>query len=93
MAKRGNPSEITRIQDEIRDLSKLARKANSERVRREYEKQIEELAEKEEKITEKNDPTKKPKIEFRTALQMVFDYLKDPYNKWVEGDLSEKNMV
>ncbi len=85
--------EIIGIQTEIRDLSKLARKASSERVRREYEKQIEELAAKEEKLTEKNDPVKKPKIEFRTALQMVFDYLKDPYTKWVEGDLSEKNLV
>ncbi len=85
--------EIAGIQTEIRDLSKLARRATSERVRREYEKQIEELAAKEEKLTEKNDPAKKPRIEFRTALQMVFDYLKDPYNKWIEGDLSEKNMV
>ncbi len=85
--------EITGIQGEIRDLSKLARKATGERVRREYEKQIEELAAREEKLMEKNDPAKKPKIEFRTALQMVFDYLKDPYTKWVEGDLSEKNMV
>ena len=46
-----------------------------------------------EKLTEKNDPARKPKIEFRTALRMVFDYLENPCSKWIEGDLSDKNLV
>ena len=85
--------ELVEIQSEIRDLSKLARRASSERVRLEYEKQIEELGAQEEKLKEKNDPARKPKIEFRTALRMVFDYLENPYSKWIKGDLSDKNLV
>ncbi len=85
--------ELAGLQNEIRDTAKLAKRASSERVRLEYEKQIEELAAREEKLKEKNDPAKKPKIEFRTALRMVFDYLENPYDKWEKGDLSDKNLV
>jgi hypothetical protein len=51
------------------------------------------MAEREEKLIEKNSPTKKRKIEFRTALRMVFDYLENPYDKWKIGDLSDKSLV
>jgi hypothetical protein len=85
--------EIARVQGEIKNLVKLAKRASSERVRLEYEKQIDELATQEEKLKENNNPAKKRKIEFRTALRMVFDYLENPYNKWKSDDLSDKNLV
>lgn len=84
--------EIASLQGEMRNLVKLAKRA-SDRVRVEYEKQIEELSIQEEKLRGKNNPTKNRKIEFRTALRMVFDYLENPYDKWENGDLSDKNLV
>ncbi len=85
--------EIVRIEDEIKNLVKLAKRASNDRVRLEYEKQIEEFATREEKLKENNDPAKKSKIEFRTALRMVFNYLENPYSQWKYGNLSDKNLV
>jgi len=93
ISEKKDAGEIARLQGEIKDLVKMAKRASSERVRLEYEKQIEDMAAQEEKLTEQNSPTKKRKIEFRTALRMVFDYLENPYDKWKTGDLSDKSLV
>ncbi len=71
----------------------MAKRASSDRARLEYEKQIDELAKQEEKLNEETSPEKKRKIDFRTALRMVFDYLANPYDKWENGDLSDKKLV
>ena len=85
--------DLIRIQGEIRKLVGMAKRASSERVRLEYEKQIEELAREEEIIKENTNPAKRSKMQFRTALRMVFDYLSDPYSRWENGDLGEKQLV
>jgi site-specific DNA recombinase len=86
-------AELGNIQGEIRNLAGMAKRASSDRARLEYEKQIDELAKQEEKLNEETSPEKKRKIDFRTALRMVFDYLANPYDKWENGDLSDKKLV
>jgi site-specific DNA recombinase len=93
VSEKNDTGEIARLKSEISDYAKLAKRAKSERVRSEYEKQMEETAAQMEKLNEKYNPANKRKVEFRTALCMVFDYLENPYSKWKNGDLSERSLV
>lgn len=88
-----NVKELARVQSEIHKLVGMATRAASERVKVEYEKQIDELAKTERDLHAKTDPANRSKIDFRTALRRVFDYLKDPYYRWKNGDLIEKQLV
>lgn len=85
--------EQREIQTDIKTLVQKSKKAVSERVVREYEKEIDELVKQEEKLQQMIGPSSPKKIDFRTALRMVFDYLEDPYSHWENGDLSERQMV
>ena len=44
ISEKKDAGEIARLQGEIKDLVKMAKRASSERVRLEYEKQIEDMA-------------------------------------------------
>ena len=81
------------IKNEIEILVGRIKKSESERVRKIYEIQIDELAKQEERLGDKSIVLNHKKDDFRTALRMVFDYLKDPYYRWKNGSLAEKRMV
>ncbi len=93
LKERREIQEQSKLQGEIKKLVERIKKANNERVIREYEKQIEDLSRQEEKAQEKADLYKQPKIDFGTALRLVFAYFENPYLRWKSGDLEEKTMV
>jgi len=80
----------------LKDIELLVgriKRTESERVRDIYEKQIDDLAQKERELASKNLVFNRKRGDFRTPLQMVFKYLKDPYIQWESGNLDEKRMV
>lgn len=85
--------ELEDIRQEIRNFSDLAGKAKDDRIRGAYEARLAELIDKEVSLEVKAHKPKQSIISFGTAVETVFEYLKNPYAKWQMGDLAEKRLV
>ena len=85
--------EIEKIESEKLRFAKLAGKARDESVVATYEEQIGMLAEK--SLVLKNSlmsfAKHRPNIE--TALDIVFDFLKDPLKQWQKGNIHTQKLV
>jgi len=68
-------------------------KTQNDKVIASYETKITELANREELLQERLVGAAIPKIDFETALDKVFENLKNPYSKWDKGDLNDKRLV
>ena len=75
--------------DPSRGLIKRIPKA-SEAVAREYEKEIETLANKEQTLKEGMANPKMRGVNFETALVTVVDYIENPSKKWETGSFTDK---
>jgi DNA invertase Pin-like site-specific DNA recombinase len=84
--------EFKIIKEDISKLTKRATTASNEAVIRVYEREIEELSNKEMVLRDKITSLTRPKVDFETALNSVFDFLKNPYSKWINGDLTTKRL-
>ena len=85
--------ELGKIADERAKLVQLIARATNEKVIAAYEERIGSLAEKELvlKNTRMSLVEHGPSIE--TALEIVFDFLKNPLERWQNGDLHTKRLV
>ena len=85
--------ELVGVRNEIKDLSALAGKTKDERIRNVYEARLTELMDKELVLAAKVENPEKNNIDFGTACDTVFEYLKNPYAKWHTGVLVEQRLV
>jgi site-specific DNA recombinase len=81
------------VRKDIKEYSFAAVRAENEQIRKVYEDRLKELVAEELVLMEKADTAKLKKINFGTAIDMVFDYLKNPYEKWINGDLSDRRLL
>jgi site-specific DNA recombinase len=91
--KQNREKELAGIRQEIRDYTVLAGKASSEKVRQAYESKLAELIDAELVLEEKVNNPELKQMDFGTAIESVFAYLKNPYEKWANGDMTEKRLL
>jgi site-specific DNA recombinase len=91
--KRKMTNELMDIESERNLLLQRLTKAKDDNVVGIYENKLSELAEKEMvlKHSIKSFETHRPNIE--TALNIVFDFLKNPLDRWQKGDIHRKRLV
>lgn len=85
--------ELEAIEGEIAALARRAAKTGSEGALEAYEREIETLGKKASSLREKLSGLKNPKMNFETALSAVFEFIKNPHDKWVNGDLATKRLL
>lgn len=89
-----NEHELRRVQEEKTKLVSRIPAAPSNHVAEAYEARIDELCRVEQLLQEKiAGAATTPSVCFRTALDEVCDYLKNPYANWVGGDIHERKRV
>ena len=91
--KRQMTNDLMDIESERNLLLQRLTKAKDNNVVAIYESKLSELAEKEMvlKHSIKSFETHRPSIE--TALDIVFDFLKNPLDRWQKGDIYRKRLV
>lgn len=82
----------TELEQKIRDLSDMARKARSERLKEAYEGQIEESMAELEKLEGEGQKTDLG-VPYRTALNKATGMLKNPLSIWDSVDVHEKHRL
>lgn len=85
--------ELKQIESQIEDVTQLIFKAKNETVRGVYEDKLEELANKKLGFQDRVSNSNVNEIDFETATNKVFEYLKNPYSKWLKGSLADKRLV
>ena len=85
--------ELQSIERTIEGLIKKIPTVNSDIVLKIYNKEIDDLGQKALSLQNKLSQRSKHPISFGTALELVFSYLKNPYDKWVNGNIHEKRLV
>lgn len=86
-------TEIAANEERIGMLAEKSAISTVQSVSAAYEKQIEKLAEGNEKLLEKLAKLDTTQIDFRTALASVVGFIKSPYKTWYNGDLATKHIV
>jgi len=91
--KRRMSNELASIESERNLLLQRLTRAVDDNVVGVYERKLSELAENEVVLKEsiKSLETHRPNIE--TALDIVFDFLKNPLDKWQKGDIHQRRLV
>ncbi len=91
--KKQQENELDEIRAKIRNFLDRLSKASSDNLTATYEKEIEKLTN-EEQILEKHSQVMRGRsADFGTALDMTFNFLKNPYQYWMNGDLKAKHLV
>lgn len=91
----GREAQVARLEDErklkIKQLAEMAMKARTEKLRRVYEAQIEEMPDGETSL----DPSQKIDltVPYRTALDKATAMLKNPYDVWQKVSVIEKQRL
>ncbi len=81
------------IERDINSIVKRIEATKSNKMVEIYEKQIEDLSNEELALKDKITSTESKEINFGTALDFVFDVLKNPYKVWEDGDLNLKRLI
>ncbi len=81
------------LMEKIRGFSDLARTAGSEMLRRTFETQIEEDAQKLEQYTASEGTESDIKVPYRTAFEKTITLLKNPVIIWNNVDVNEKHRL
>jgi site-specific DNA recombinase len=81
------------LENKIKQLAELVRKAKSEVVQRAYERQIEESEKELEEMTQPRISELDTTIPYRTALGKVHGVLKNPVSIWDSVDVHEKHRL
>ena len=85
--------EIEKVDHERTKLVERVSKANDENVIATYEKRIGELAERDLVLKNSVMSYAKHGPSIETALEIVFDFLKDPLTQWQKGNIHTKKLV
>jgi len=81
------------LEVKIREFSELAREANSERVRRSYEVQMDDAAKELEELEHPLVSELDLSVPYRTALEKSTGMLKNPISIWDSVDVHEKHRL
>jgi site-specific DNA recombinase len=84
---------IDELQKKVRELAELARKARSDVVRREYEKEMEVAAKSADEIEGRLTTTDDLGTPYRTALAKAVRFLKSPVTIWESVNVYEKQRL
>ena len=68
-------------------------KATNDAVVKDYERRIEELSVEEQIVKENLNKAPVKKISFETATEKVFDFLSNPHQEWVNGNIHRKRLL
>ena len=85
--------ELETIEHDIAVLVEMIPATNSLIVRKTYETKIEVLAKQAEKIRNKGQQKNNTQVSYGTAFDLVFEYLKNPYEKWINGTFNVQRLV
>ncbi len=87
-------NRLKEILGEVDGFMDRVSKSKKETLIQEYEQQIERLSEERKVLEERiNGTQQKLSISFETALEKVFEILKNPHTQWEKEDLSEKRLI
>lgn len=93
VVQKDQKSELKNLEIETAKLLKLIMDAKNERIRQIYEKRMLELEERKTKITNELNLQNINVPNFGTALEKVFDFVKNPSIYYEKGDLKIKKTV
>ena len=85
--------ERNKLEEKIEKLTDMAIKASSEKIRRNYEKQIEKTMKELEELPSASEEKPDLNIPYQTALNKATGVLKSPYKIWESVDLEEKHRL
>ncbi len=85
--------EITDIETKMRELINRVTSTNSEKMVRVYEEEIENLESRKLELKEKITHTRVNTVSVGTALNAVIEFIENPVDIWVNGDLNDKRRV
>ena len=86
-------AEVKSIGEEIEKLTQLILRAKDESVISMYEEKISSLSKKKLVLKSSAMSFDKHKPNIETALDIVFDFLKDPLKQWQKGNIHTKKLV
>jgi site-specific DNA recombinase len=93
LVQKAKEDKLESVRKDIKEYSFAAVRAENAQIRKVYEDRLKELVAEELLLAEKADNTRFKKISFGTAIEMVFDNLKNPYERWIKGDLSDRRLL
>ncbi len=91
--KKNHEKELDNVRAKIRNFLDRLSKTENENLVKTYEKEIEKLSNEERMLENQVKVVRGTKPEFGTALDVVFDFLKNPYLYWKRDDLKSKHLV
>jgi len=89
----GNEKKIDELHIKINAFLERIAKTDNDKVVSAYEKEIERLSNEELVLKESNNLLGSRSLNFETALDMTFKFLKNPYLYWSQDDLTSKKLV
>ena len=91
--KKNHERGLDEVRAKIRNFLDRLSKTENENLVKTYEKEIEKLSNEERVLENQVKVVRGTKPEFGTALDVVFDFLKNPYLYWKRDDLKSKHLV
>ncbi len=93
--KQRNNSEnaLDDVRAKIRNILDRLSKTDNDNLVRTYEKEIEKLTNEEQILENQSQVMRSRKPDFGTALDITFNFLKNPYLYWMKDDLKSKHLV
>jgi len=85
--------KLNAIQKEINEYLDAIKTCSNAIVIKKIEESIEALEAKRMRLGEKIEIKEKKHYDFESAVDRVFDFIKNPYAMWQQGDLSQKRLV
>jgi site-specific DNA recombinase len=91
--KKNHENNLDEVRAKIRMfLDRLSQTKNPSLIKT-YEKEIEKLTNEEQVLENQSQVMRSTKPDFGTALDITFDFLKNPYVYWSKDDLKSKHLV
>lgn len=91
--KRNHESSLDEVRGKIRTLLDRLSKTSNESLAGAYEKEVEKLTKEEQILENQVKVLRSSRPDFGTALDITFNFLKNPYLYWKKGDLKAKHLV
>ena len=85
--------ELSELDHRLEGLVTKAGAATSPALVRAYESEIEKLSEKRVTLLQNLNKIRTEKPDFGTTVDVVYNFLKNPYEQWVNGDIKQKRLV
>ena len=90
---KNNENALDEVRTKIRNLLDRLSKTENENLVRTYEKEIEKLSNEEQILENQTQVMRSRTPDFGTALDITFNFLKNPYLYWKKDDLKSKHLV